>query len=72
MYTQTNLEEIELAILSLAQGKRVVSISMNGRTVAYGPADIASLKSLRKEIKTELAKGRGRKKYALLISTKGL
>jgi len=72
MYTQTNLEEIELAILSLAQGRRVVSISMNGRTVAYGPTDIASLKSLRKEIKTDLAKKRGRKKYALLTSSKGL
>jgi len=72
MYTQTNLEEIEIAILSLAQGRRVVSISMNGRTVAYGPTDIASLKSLRKEIKTDLAKKRGRKKYALLTSSKGL
>jgi len=72
MYTQTNLEEIEIAILSLAQGKRVVSISMNGRTVAYGPADIMSLKSLRKEIRSELVKSRGRKKYALLTSSKGL
>jgi len=72
MYTQTNLEEIEIAILSLAQGKRVVSISMNGRTVAYGPADISSLKSLRKEIRSELAKSNGRKKYALLTSSKGL
>jgi len=72
MYTQTHLEEIELAILSLAQGKRVVSISMNGRTVAYSPSDIASLKSLRKEIQTELAKKKGRKKYALLTSSKGL
>ena len=72
MYTQAHLEEVELAIMSLAQGKRVVSIAMNGRTVSYGPADIASLKSLRKDIQTELMKQRGRKKYALLTSRKGL
>ena len=72
MYTKNNLDDIEQAILSLAQGRRVVSISMNGRTVAYGPTDLASLKQLRDEIKTELARSRGRKRYALLTSSKGL
>ena len=47
IFTQAELDQIKQAILDLAAGKRVVSISTpDGRNVTYNQADIGKLRKL--------------------------
>lgn len=52
-YTQQDLTEIHDAIMALARGERVVSVTVDGRTTQYASTDIEKLKSLRNEIVSE-------------------
>ncbi len=54
MYTQTDLESVQNAIIELAQGARVVKFITQGKTTEYSETDLASLKKLRDEISREL------------------
>lgn len=53
-YSQQDLTDIHDAIMALARGDRVVSVTVDGRTTQYAAADIEKLKSLRNEIVSEL------------------
>lgn len=53
-YTSANLASVEAAILALATGERVVSVSLEGKSIDYGHADIAKLEALRSRIISEL------------------
>ena len=70
-YTKTDLESVESAILKLATGERVVSVSISGTRIDYGQADLPQLRVLRSEIESSLSSGSGGR--TLIISTsKGL
>ena len=53
-YTSTNLVAVQTALLALATGDRVVSVSMEGQTIEYGRADITKLEALRSSIIAEI------------------
>lgn len=73
MYTIDELFKVQAAIIALAEGKRVVSININGKTIQYGPADIKVLQTLRDAIQTEIDSISTTKRRFVLTSTeKGL
>lgn len=52
-WTQTELEQVRAAVLALAKGERVVSVSYAGppaRSVSYGIADLGQLRQLLSEM----------------------
>lgn len=53
-YTADNLAQVRQAIMDLASGQRVTRITHNGRTVDYDQADIDKLRSLERQIATEV------------------
>lgn len=73
-YTADDLAAIERAILDLGTNKRVVSVTMDGRTVQYGQADLAALLSLRSLVAgevTETAAVPAARQYRI-VASKGL
>ncbi len=71
-YTDTDLTNIQTAIMALATGTRVVSLSIGGKTIQYGQAQLNELKALRDEIKSEVNSTAGRAQYVLTSTDKGL
>ncbi len=71
MYTERDLNKVKRAILYLAEGKRVVSVSLAGREVKYGQAELPQLRELANEIQSELSKHQA-PRYTLIKSDKGL
>jgi len=70
-YTQADLTSIETAILKLSSGERAVSVSISGKRIEYGQADLSQLRSLRAEIQRELSSGAGGRTI-LMKTGKGL
>ena len=71
MYTERDLAKVKRAILSLAEGKRVVSVSIAGREVKYGQTQLPELQNLANDIQSNLAKAKS-PRYTLIKSDKGL
>ena len=71
-YTDADLAAVQAAILALATGTRVISMTIGGKTIQYGPAQINELKALRDEVKNEVESAAGRPKYVLTSTSKGL
>lgn len=69
-FSQEDLDRVNAAILALATGERVVSVTMpSGRSVQYAAADLHSLQALKSHIASEL----GQKRRTVYVSTeKGL
>lgn len=53
-YTQNDLDKVNAAIMAIAAGERVVSVTINGETVQYQQTNRRELRELRSEIITEL------------------
>ncbi len=70
-FTTSDLQTVQQALIDLAAGKRVVRITVKGKTMEYGNADISQLTTLRNEIKSELNKG-SRKRFVRFQVRKGL
>lgn len=71
-YTQSDHDEITAAIVALGKGKRRVKATINGKSVEYGQANLAELKSLRADIAAEIAAAAGASDdYALISTSKG-
>jgi len=69
-YTSADLASVQAAIVALATGDRIASVSLGGKTIEYSPAGLAKLEILRSNIKAELA---GSSTNCILIKTnKGL
>lgn len=69
-YTSANLTSVQTAILALATGDLVASVSINGKLIEYGKADISKLETLRSNIIADL---NGSTVNVILIKTsKGL
>lgn len=73
-YTAEQLAEVRQAIVDLAAGKRVVTITRDGRTVQYAQTDINKLRSLAAEIADDLAAQAGNKRTRIryAVTSKGL
>jgi len=73
MYTAAELAKIQAAIVSLAEGARVVSVTTNGKTIQYGPADIKMLQTLRDAMTAEInSASTATRRYVLTSTEKGL
>ena len=72
MYTATDLKKVKKAILDLVSGKRIVSVSLNDRTIRYGQAELPHLRELLADVENNISKQQGNSRYALIQSTKGL
>ena len=72
-YSAADLAAIESAILELAKGERVVSVTgMDGRTVQWQQADLEKLIALRNRIQSESQAAAGRPRFVLTSTSKGL
>lgn len=69
-YTSANLASVEAAILALATGERVASVSLEGKTIEYGRVDISKLEILRSNIKISLSSASSN--CILIKTSKGL
>lgn len=54
-YSSADLASVEAAIVTLASGRRTVSVTVEGNKVDYAPADLDQLRTLRDAIAAELA-----------------
>lgn len=73
-YTTEQLAEVRQAIIDLSTGKRVVSISQNGRKVDFDRTGLPELETLESRIAGQLAAqaGRRRSRTRLVMTSKGL
>ena len=71
-YSAADLAAIEAAILELAKGERVVSVTIDGRTVQYQQADLEKLAALRNQMQSESQAAAGRPRFVLTSTSKGL
>ncbi|WP_422101990.1 gpW family head-tail joining protein [Vreelandella sp.] len=73
-YTPEQLAEVRQAIVDLGLGKRVVSVTQNGRTVQFAQTDIDKLKALAREIAEALPNStlRRRTRTRSVMTSKGL
>ena len=53
-FTSTDLANVEAAIVALAAGSRIVSVTVGDHTIQYSEARLDRLKALRDEIMAEI------------------
>jgi hypothetical protein len=53
-YTEDDLTSIESAIVKLAGGSRIVEVTIEGKSVKYGQADLSELRNLAGYIRRKL------------------
>jgi len=71
-YTQSDLTNIETALIDLARGNRVVKVVVEGKVCEYGQADIEQLRALRAEISAEIKAASGTTGLIYTTTSKGL
>lgn len=72
-YTAEQLSEVRQAIVDLGLGKRVVSITHNGRTVQFAQTDMDKLRNLERTIAaSQLPASRRRTRTRGVMTSKGL
>jgi len=71
-YTTADLTKIQAAIIALAEGKRVVSVTVNGKIIAYGQSQIKELQALRDSIQAEMNAASSTRRFVLTTTGKGL
>jgi hypothetical protein len=70
-FTATDLSNVQTALIALATGQRVVSLSLDDKTITYGQAQINELRALRDEIRSEVETVNQRR-FVLAQTDKGL
>jgi len=72
-YTQTDLDNINNAILELAKGERVVRITYSdGKTVEYQPAKLSTLQSIAATVQGQINRTSGKPSFFRASTSKGL
>ena len=71
-FNETDKAAVEQAIRDLATGQRLVRITVNGKTMEYGQAEMSSLRGLLSQIAEELAFCEPAPSYILTRTVKGL
>ena len=69
-YTQTDLTNVEKAIVALGKGELIVEVSVDGRTTKYAQASLDVLKQVKADIESSLATVT-KKRTRLFSTTKG-
>lgn len=72
MYIENDLKKVRKAILDLVSGKRIVSVSLNDRTIRYGQTELPHLRELLADVENSLSKQQENTRYVLIQSSKGL
>ncbi len=73
MYTERDLKKLKKAIFDLAQGKRVVSVTINDREIKYGQANLDQLNMLLSTVQQSLdQQSKKHPTYQIIRSGKGL
>lgn len=67
-YTREDLKAVKRAIIELAEGQRVVTVSTAGRTVQYAATDLDKLQALERRIESQLG---GRRRTWRVITRSG-
>ena len=70
-FTATDLSNVQTALIALATGQRVVSLSIGDKTITYGQAQINELRALRDEIRSE-CETVNQRRFVLAQTDKGL
>ncbi|SEM78826.1 gpW protein [Syntrophus gentianae] len=70
-YSETDLSNLEAAIIALATGSRKVRVAMGDKIVEFSDTDLDKLKSLRRDMMAELP-GTANQRYFLTTTGKGL
>ena len=71
-YSQADLASVQTALLKLATGERVVSVSIDGKTIEYSRTDLDKLESLRNNIVSEINQTAKNSSCILIKTSKGL
>ena len=71
-FTAADLANFEAALVALATGKAVVSVTIGDKSISYGQRQINDVRALRDEAKTDVDIAAGRAKYVLTSTDKGL
>ena len=58
-FTQSDYENVKAAYIALATGSRAVTVNWGDKSVIYGKANMAELKSLMAEIQNDLGESDG-------------
>ena len=53
-YTQTDLDNVQAAIVALGKGELIVEVSLDGRTTKYAQASLDNLKTIKADIEATL------------------
>lgn len=73
-WTQADIDALKAAILALASGEKVQTVSYGGppaRTVTYHAVNLPAMRELLAEMTTDVAQQAGRSSYRLAKTTKG-
>lgn len=70
-FSSTDLANVEAAIVSLATGTRVVSVTVSGHVIEYSHARIDRLKALRDEIMAEVQSSAATSRRHFVLTTTG-
>ena len=71
-FTSSDLTSVETAIINLAKGDQIVSVTVQGRTTQYNQASLPQLRELRAEIRSDIATTNSTARYSLASTSKGL
>ena len=71
-YTEADLNNVKNALLNLAMGKRVVSVSLANKSIQYAQADMEKLEKLLAVIQADLDAAAGQPSFYLTSTSKGL
>jgi len=71
-YTSEDIAKVEAAIVALAAGERVVSVTVRDRTTTWAQADIDKLRALKAEMQAEVNSATTRRRFVLTSTGKGL
>ncbi len=67
-YSKADLEKIKQAELDLVMGKRIVSLTFNGRTTTFQQANLDDLRYLKKIVSASLGSNAGKIKRVVVTT----
>jgi hypothetical protein len=71
-FTAADVTALERALVSLATGKRKVSLTMGDKSITYGQSDIPQIQNLLMQAKKDVQAASTRPSFVLTSTSKGL
>ena len=72
-YTEADRAAVKAAILALATGERVVTVTAaDGRSTTWAQSDLDKLRVLLSEIEADISSSSGRRRHVYTTTSKGL